>query len=100
MGEPTPNQTASAAAASLARRLRELRYSWFPGMRLKQSDVAQALSGGDPVAVSMLSAWEKVSKSTLPPKDRLAAYARFFATARSLEGAPPAPAGGSDRCRR
>jgi hypothetical protein len=57
-------------------------------VRLKQSDVAQALSDDEPVAVSTLSAWENVSKSILPSKDRLAAYARFFATARSLEGGP------------
>jgi hypothetical protein len=37
---------------------------------------------------STLSAWENPSKPTLPSKDRLAAYARFFATARSLEGSP------------
>jgi hypothetical protein len=57
-------------------------------MWLKRSDVAQALSDDEPVAVSTLSAWENLSKPTLPPKDRLAAYARFFATARSLEGGP------------
>jgi hypothetical protein len=56
-------------------------------VRLKQSDVAQALSGEEPVAVSTLSAWENVVKPTLPSKARLAAYARFFATARSLGAA-------------
>lgn len=88
MGEPTPSLTASVTAASLARRLRQLRSSQFPDRRLKQSDVAQALSDDEPVAVSTLSAWENVSKPTLPSKDRLAAYARFFATTRSLEGGP------------
>ena len=88
MAEPTPSPTAAANAASLARRLRELRHSQFQGVRLKQSDVAQALSDYEPVAVSTLSAWENVSKTTLPSKDRLAVYARFFATARSLEGGP------------
>lgn len=88
MAEPTASPTASATAASLARRLRELRSSQFPGVRLKQSDVARALSGDERVAVSTLSAWENVSKPTLPSKDRLAAYARLFATARSLEGRP------------
>ena len=88
MGEPTPSPTASAAATSLAKRLRELRTSQFPDVRLKQGDVAQALADNEPVAVSTLSAWESVSKSPLPSKDRLAAYARFFATPRSLEGGP------------
>ena len=91
MAEPTPSPMASATVASLARRLRELRSSQFPGVRLKQSDVAQALSDNEPVAVSTLSAWENVNKPTLPSKDRLAAYARFFATARSLEGGPHLP---------
>jgi transcriptional regulator with XRE-family HTH domain len=86
LGEPTPSPTASATTASLARRLRELRSSQFPGVRLKQSDVARALSDDERVAVSTLSAWE--NETTVPPKDRLAAYARFFATARSLEGRP------------
>ena len=88
LGEPTPNPRTSATGASLARRLRELRYSQFPGVRLKQADVAQALADDGPVAVSTLSAWENVSKSTLPSKGRLAAYARFFATPRSLDGGP------------
>jgi transcriptional regulator with XRE-family HTH domain len=88
LGEPTPSPTTSAAAASLARRLRELRYSQFPGVRLKQRDVAQALSDDEAVSVSTLSGWENVSKATLPSKDRLAAYARFFATTRSLEDGP------------
>ena len=88
MGEPPPSPMASAAAASLARRLREFRSSRFLGARLKQSDVAQALSADEPVAVSTVSAWENVSNSTLPPKDRLAAFARFYATPRSLEGGP------------
>jgi hypothetical protein len=72
MTEPTPSPTAPANAASPARRLRELRYSHFPGVRLKQSDVARALADDETVAVSTLSAWENVSKSILPSKDRLA----------------------------
>jgi hypothetical protein len=88
LGEPTPSLTAPATTASLARRLRQLRFSQFPDRRLKQSDVARALTGDEPVAVSTLSAWENVSRPTLPSKDRLAAYARFFATARSLEDGP------------
>jgi hypothetical protein len=88
MGEPTPGVTVPTTAASLARRLRELRSSQFSDVRLKQSDVAKALSDDEPLTVSTLSAWENVSKSALPSKHRLAAYARFFATARSLEGGP------------
>jgi hypothetical protein len=86
MGEPPLSPTASATTAYLAKRLRELRASQFPGVRLKQSDVARALSDDERVAVSTLSAWE--NETSVPPEDRLAAYARFFATARSLEGRP------------
>ena len=41
------------------------------------------------MAVSTLSAWENVSTPTLPSRERLASYARFFATVRSLEGERP-----------
>jgi len=88
MTEPTPPPTPSPVSASLARRLRELRYSQFPEVRLTQAELAQALSGDETVGVSTLSAWENASKPTLPSHRRLASYARFFATSRSLEGGP------------
>jgi transcriptional regulator with XRE-family HTH domain len=86
--EPTPTP-APTPSASLARRLRELRRSRFPDAKLTQGDVAQALSEKEPVAVSTLSAWENVRTPTLPSHERLASYARFFATVRSVEGKPP-----------
>ena len=76
------------AGASLARRLRELRRSGFP-VRLTQLQLAQALSGDEPVADSTLSSWENNRRPTLPPHRRLRAYAQFFATERSLEGEKP-----------
>lgn len=76
---------ASAPAASLARRLRELRSSRFPEAKLTQTDLARAFSEDESVAVSTLSSWENIRTPTLPPRDRLSAYARFFATPRSLE---------------
>ena len=89
MAEPTPTP-ASAVSATLAKRLRELRHSQFPEAKLTQSDVAQALSEEEPkVAVSTISAWENVRTPTLPSRERLASYARFFATARSVEGRRP-----------
>jgi hypothetical protein len=78
----------SAATASLARRLRELRLSRFPEARLTQGEVAQALSEDEPVAISTLSAWENVRVPTLPSRTRLSTCARFFATERSLDRAP------------
>jgi hypothetical protein len=78
-----------AAGASLARRLRELRRSGFPDVKLTQLQLAQALSEDEPVADSTLSSWENVRAPTLPPPGRLSAYAQFFATKRSLEGKEP-----------
>jgi hypothetical protein len=74
------------AGASLASRLRELRRSGFPGIRLTQLQLANALSEDEPVADSTLSSWENVRSPTLPPHSRLSAYAQFFATERSLRG--------------
>jgi len=79
---------APPVAASLARRLRELRVSRFPDVRLTQGEVAQALSEEEPVAISTLSAWENVRTPTLPSRTRLSTYARFFATERSLDRTP------------
>jgi hypothetical protein len=88
VAEPTPTSTPLAVSASLARRLREFRQSRFPGMGLSQNDIARALSEDEPLGVSTLSGWENVHAPTLPSRRRLACYARFFATARSLEGRP------------
>jgi transcriptional regulator with XRE-family HTH domain len=77
-----------ATGASLARRLRELRRSGFHDVRLTQLQLAQALTGDEPVADSTLSSWENVRTPTLPPHSRLSAYAQFFATERSLDGEP------------
>jgi len=84
VAEPGP----SDMGASLARRLRELRLSGFPGVRLTQAQLARALSQDEAVATSTLSSWENVGAPTLPPPGRLRAYALFFATERSLEGGP------------
>jgi len=75
--------------AALARRLRDLRLRGFPGVKLKQLDLARALSEDQPVADSTLSSWENDRKPKPPPPNRLRAYARFFATERSLEGGDP-----------
>jgi hypothetical protein len=80
---------ATGGTASLAKRLRELRLSHFPDVKLTQRQLAQALSEDEKVGVSTLSAWENTSTVTLPPPARLSAYARFFATARSVEPMPP-----------
>jgi hypothetical protein len=89
LADPPAGAIAQTAHASLAKRLRELRHTRFPDARLTQSDVALALSEDEPVGVSALSAWENTRTPTLPSRRRLAAYARFFATERSIEGDRP-----------
>lgn len=85
MAEPTGSP---ATGASLASRLRELRRTGFPGVKLTQLQLAGVLSEDEPVADSTLSSWENVRSPALPPHGRLSAYAQFFATQRSLEGSP------------
>jgi hypothetical protein len=75
--------------ASLARRLRELRLTGFSHFKLTQLQLASALSDDEPLADSTLSSWENVKVPVLPPHSRLRAYARLFATERSLEGDRP-----------
>ena len=89
MADWAPTAATPATQASLARRLRELRHMQFPEAKLKQADVALALSDDQPVGVSSVSAWENTGNPTLPSPRRLAAYARFFATERSLAGGRP-----------
>jgi transcriptional regulator with XRE-family HTH domain len=63
---------------ALARLLRELRLGGFDGVGLTQQQIAKAFG----VSVPLISSWEK---GVPPPVDRLSAYARLFASPRSLE---------------
>lgn len=77
-------QPAPPAALQLARRLRLLRES---RPRLTQKKLAAAFSQEEKLAGATVSSWESPTSPKLPPQYRLQAYARFFATARSDEGA-------------
>lgn len=77
--------SSSRSAVRLARRLRGLRQGW-PGGRLTQQKLAQALSQEAPVGSPTLSSWESLTSPKSPPRSRLDAYARFFATERSFDG--------------
>jgi transcriptional regulator with XRE-family HTH domain len=66
----------------LARRLRSLRRETWRGKRLTQSDLAAALDASAP----LISSWE--GGKAVPPLERLDAYARFFATERSVAKKP------------
>lgn len=78
-------QTASPGALQLARRLRQLRQGWH---RLTQEKLAAAFSAEEQLAAATVSSWESARNPNLPPPYRLDAYARFFATSRSVEGEP------------
>ncbi len=75
----------SPAVQQLARRLRDLREHQWPE-RLTQATLAEAF--GD-VAAATVSSWESSVAPKLASRDRLKAYAQFFATHRSIEGETP-----------
>ena len=76
------------AALQLAQRLRQLRLRQWPDVRLTQEKLATAFSAEDTLASATVSSWESHSAPKLPPRHRLLAYARFFATERSVEADP------------
>jgi hypothetical protein len=78
-------QPAPPAALELAQRLRQLRQQW---PKLTQDQLAGAFSAEGSLASATVSSWESLKSHKLPPVHRLNAYARFFATPRSVEGSP------------
>jgi Helix-turn-helix domain len=77
----------SPALLHLAQRLRELREKQWPDFRLTQAALAKALGNASAATVS---SWESPIAPKLPPSEKLLAYARFFATRRSIEAGAPA----------
>jgi hypothetical protein len=75
-------------SARLAHSLRELRESHWPDITLTQAQLAAALSNERKVGPATISAWESPTNPKIPTPARLSAYARFFATKRSLDGDP------------
>lgn len=75
--QPTP-----PSLLELSQRLRQLRLRHWPDVRITQDALAKALGG---VAAATVSSWESPTAPKLPPRDRVLAYARFFATRRSVE---------------
>lgn len=73
----------------LAQRLRALRETHWPGRKITQPQLAQALGGGKPLSVPLISSWESQTNPRIPPLPRLEGYAALFATSRSFEGAEP-----------
>jgi hypothetical protein len=81
-------QPAPPAARQLAQRLRQLRQQQWPDARLTQEKLAVAFSEEEPLASVTVSSWESLNSPKPPPRHRLEAYARFFATQRSVQAAP------------
>jgi Helix-turn-helix domain len=72
----------------LARRLRHLRERHWPGTKVTQAQLAEAL-GGDgkrSVSVPLISSWESQANPTPPPAYRIEDIATFFASRRSFDG--------------
>jgi hypothetical protein len=78
----------NSRALRLARRLRELRESEWPGVRVTQQELAKALSAEGTVAPATISSYESSTNTKTPSPARLTSYARFFATRRSLDPEP------------
>ena len=81
-------QPASPEATRLAQRLRQLREQQWSDARLTQKTLAKAFSAEETLAAATVSSWESGTAPKLPPPHRLRAYARFFATTRSVERLP------------
>lgn len=73
----------------LAQRLRDLREQQWPDIVLTQAALAKALSSEGHLSSATVSSWENSGSPKLPPRSRLTAYARFFATYRPVEEDPP-----------
>lgn len=76
--------SAERPAVRLARRLRTMRTEGLAGQRLTQRELSDAIDASGP----LISSWESLTNPKPPPRSRLAAYATFFATERSVAQTP------------
>ena len=79
----------SSPSQELARRLRDLRVEQWPASKLTQKDLGSVLGGDQPLSTATIASWENKAAPKLPPRDRILAYAQFFATSRSVETTVP-----------
>jgi hypothetical protein len=68
--------------------LRFLRIEHWPDSKLTQAALARALGQDVPLSSATVASWESRTAPKLAPRERMVAYAQFFATRRSL--GPPA----------
>lgn len=73
-----------SAATALARRLQGLRTGGLAGRRLSQARLGELLGDSEPLSPPLISSWERARDPVAPPEVRLRAYARVFASDRSL----------------
>jgi hypothetical protein len=81
-------QPAPPALLELAQHLRSLRREHWPDVRVTQASLAQAFGAEADLAGVTVSSWESRTSPKLPPRERVEAYARFFAARRSVEQEP------------
>jgi transcriptional regulator with XRE-family HTH domain len=60
----------------------------WPDSKLTQAALARALGKDVPLSPATVASWESRTAPKLPPRERVAAYAQFFATRQSLEPEP------------
>ena len=89
-------QPAEPPDARLARRLRALRLRHWPGIKVTQQQIAEALGGESQLSLSLISSWESERNPALPPTPRLIGYATFFASRRSIASSPARLLGDAD----
>ena len=81
-------QPTDSIRRSLAQRLRALRESRWPDLRITQHQLAEAFGDDKPLSLSLISSWESTRHPVSPPVHRLNQYSIFFATRRSVDQAP------------
>jgi hypothetical protein len=79
---------APPAVLELALQLRFLRMEHWPDSKLTQAVLARALGQDVPLSSATVASWESRTGPKLPPRERVTAYAQFFATRRSLGPQP------------
>ena len=75
---------APPALLELALQLRFLRMEHWPDSKLTQAVLASALGENVKLSPATVASWESRTAPKLPPRERVVAYAQFFATRRSL----------------
>jgi transcriptional regulator with XRE-family HTH domain len=83
-GDGAVQQSSVDPGQAFADRLRSLRRQCWPGRSITQRELADALDVSPP----LISSWESPTNAAIPTEDRLEAYARFFATERSVARHP------------